>query len=57
MDVYATITVEDPEVIEEIFEQGEGAILQIGFEWYPILSVDTETGAVEVGNPEEITYH
>lgn len=57
MDVYATITVEDPEVIEEIFEQGEGAILQIGFEWYPILSVDTKTGAVKVGNPEEITYH
>lgn len=57
MDVYATITVEDSEVIEEIFAQGQGAILQIGYEWYPVLSVDTETGEVEVGNPDEITYH
>lgn len=57
MDVYATIKVEDPEVIEEIFAQGDGAVLRIGFDLYPILSVDTETGEVEVGNPKEITYH
>lgn len=57
MNVYATITVEEVEVIEDIFAQGQGAILQIGFEWYPVLSVDTETGEIEVGNPEELTYH
>lgn len=57
MDVYATLTVEDSEAIEEILAQGEGAIIQIGYEWYPVLSVDTMTGEVEVGNPEEITYH
>ena len=57
MDVYATIEVEDINPIAEIFEQGAGAVLQVGFEWYPILSVDTETNLVEVGNPAELTYH
>lgn len=57
MNVYATLTVDDSETIQEIFEQGSGAILQIGYEWYPILSVDTETNEVEVGDPNELTYH
>lgn len=57
MNVYATITVEESEVIEEIFAQGEGAILQIGFEWYPVISVDTDTNEIEVGDPGELTYH
>lgn len=57
MDVYATLRVDDSEAIKEIYDQGEGAILQIGFEWYPVLSVDTKTNMVEIGNPEDITYH
>ena len=57
MDVYATFVVEETDAIEEILAEGSGAILQIGLEWYPILSVDVETGEVEVGNPDEMTYH
>lgn len=57
MDVYATLQVDDSEAIKEIYDQGAGAILQIGFEWYPVLSVDTETNMVEIGNPEDMTYH
>lgn len=57
MEVYATLEVDDAQVIKEIYDQGAGAVLQVGFEWYPILSVDVETNMVEVGNPEELTYH
>lgn len=57
MDVYATLQVDDSKAIKEIYDQGAGAILQIGFEWYPVISVDTETNMVEIGNPEDMTYH
>lgn len=57
MDVYATLKIEEAEAIEAIHEQGDGAVLQVGFELYPIISVDAESMIVEVGSPDAITYH
>ena len=57
MNVYATLEVEDSEVIKEIYDQGAGAVIEVGFEWYPVISVDTETNLIEVGHPQDLTYH
>jgi len=57
MNVYATLTVDDIEPVKELYDQGYGATFKIGDTYFPIISVDTETNEVEVGYPEQVTYH
>lgn len=57
MNVYATLKLEDVSEVLELYESQMGAMLQIGFDLYPILSVDASTNEIEVGEPAQITYH
>lgn len=57
MDVYATLKLEDVSEVLELYQTDMGAMLQIGFDLYPIISVDASTNEVEVGEPAQITYH
>jgi|TARA_R110000803_G_scaffold108251_1_gene176508 hypothetical protein len=57
MKVYATLKVDESKEIKAIHDEGKGAVLQIGFDRHPIISVDADTNLVEIGFPETITYH
>lgn len=55
MNVYCTIKVEDVAPFIEVYRQGDGAVVQIGSDHYPVLSVNADTKEIEIGHP--ITYH
>lgn len=55
MNVFCTIKVEDVSPFVEIHQQGDGALVQIGSEQYPVISVNADTNEIEVGHP--VTYH